>query len=997
MNPFTIYLPSVDLAMLNTVFNGVAMICNQTNFIWGFALLAGFWRIWATTATNALYPEANNINTQGTISAFMALVLAMFLTTPSFKTTVTLENSTTGAVSQVDNVPMVIALPSAAATYLGFNMGSLVGTAYSSTLPSYASISSANAGFINPLKVLLMSRTAAYKLGSINSQINQVVSTCISQSAGYNIQNVISLVQQAGNQNGATSLTSIPVTAYSTGPTAIGALLYQASQNTSGIVPNFQDSSIPSNGVASCQQAAQIVANNISTALGTTEFGRVMQMAVSENDQLSPANPPTFTNMVTSLAAMEGISTVGDGGTTQANDELINLMFSEIVGNQLACLNADYSTKTTCQATMIQANEVERNNIMSAANANMAFKYIGYFGNMLLTLIIGLSPCIIMFMMFVGKDVGKNVKALVHLMVWPIIVTNVGAEIINGIIYSQVSTFIASIQAGGYLTQSTALAAYKEFSMQVGTASQLMGSLPGIMSLLFMLGGSSGITHIASKFSPSDGTADQISPRAQTPYSLRSVGSMERTEIGSGFATTKTTGALNPASSGTAFGQLVDEASNTHAAAVRREQSFSQGQQLVKNFTNSHGTNVADMVGNDETLQQVYRESLEKSQSASETKRKSNQDSVTKSNTNNTQASLSATGKVGTGGNGASASASAQTSTSATDTRSATDSTSTENQIQTSSAIRKAMEDTKSWALKHGYSKTQLSTLNNSLANIDTYSNTISNANSVSDTNSNSQRVSNNFVASASQQMTPEVLAHHALHDPYFQQQQLTTGRQWESTDGYADKAKIALSEMDENGLITKVSSSDRRAKEALVRTRAAELMYGDAAATPEQKEAAYNYLLSNAEAMRRMSLGEGGALPKVKADPVILEVANRTGGTLPGVTPAVRPTAPPPPKPTPKLTPTSTSTGNLPQIIPPERPSAFPQAEAFPKSVRGDINQTQNDVGQALANNKQAREDAGLVQGNDTATRTANGVVQNVKNIIEKPFNPDAKNKQIE
>ncbi len=315
----TIYSVSADLTMLNAILNGVAMIVNQTGFIWGFALLVSTWNI-IRTITKATFASVGNsggsVMGTGAFDIIMPLIFASLLTTPLMKVSVNLESTINGKLSKVDNVPFVIAVVPAIASELSQELGGLVETAYQSAGTNYPSISASGNGFVNPLKVLLTSRTAVMRLGSVDSQVRSLVSACINTDSGADYSTIIAKVMNAGN-TGATIAESIPVNGIP--KTALGALLYQASLNTTGLVT---DMNISSQSILTCADAAYSVADNIGNTLNSKEFSRVVQGAVNGSDQPNPNADYSFNKFVEQYTAVRtantSLSALADG-TTQAN------------------------------------------------------------------------------------------------------------------------------------------------------------------------------------------------------------------------------------------------------------------------------------------------------------------------------------------------------------------------------------------------------------------------------------------------------------------------------------------------------------------------------------------------------------------------------------------------------------------------------------------------------------------------------------------------------
>ncbi|MEY4566433.1 MAG: putative type secretion system protein, partial [Planctomycetota bacterium] len=225
----TIYTTSADLMTLTAVLNGVAMISKQTSWIWGFAVLVSTIMIMRSVTAAAIGAGDGKGGTalvRGSLNIFMPMIFAVILTGAGMKTTVQLESTSNGKVSAVDNVPIAIAIIPATASLMSQELGALVETAFQSVGTDYPSISARGQGFINPLKILLTSRTAIMRLGSIDSQIRSVVGACINSDSGVDYSDIIEKVKSAGNASIASTITIKGVS-----NTAISQLLTQAAKN----------------------------------------------------------------------------------------------------------------------------------------------------------------------------------------------------------------------------------------------------------------------------------------------------------------------------------------------------------------------------------------------------------------------------------------------------------------------------------------------------------------------------------------------------------------------------------------------------------------------------------------------------------------------------------------------------------------------------------------------------------------------------------------------
>lgn len=94
------------------------------------------------------------------------------------------------------------------------------------------------------------------------------------------------------------------------------------------------DPGLSSTQILSCSDAAYKVADDITDALNSVEFTRVIQGAVNGMDQPLPGADYSFNTVAAQYSAVTRANTLGNvfsGGTGQANAEFMNLLFSEIV------------------------------------------------------------------------------------------------------------------------------------------------------------------------------------------------------------------------------------------------------------------------------------------------------------------------------------------------------------------------------------------------------------------------------------------------------------------------------------------------------------------------------------------------------------------------------------------------------------------------------------------------------------------------------------------
>lgn len=596
-----IYTANADVGLLQALFNGVAMICTQNELIWSFAMMAALWRLFAMTASASMRstngPNAGTGGTQNAVALITPFLFAMSLTSADLQTDVTIESGLTGAVTNVANVPFIISVVPATASMLSTEVGAVVRSAYGATGTDYDAIAATGNGFINPLKVLLTSRTSIMRMSGLTSEVNAVITSCLGSDAGLDYPTISRLVAEAGNAgaagSGATGSQSIQVLGPDAGtivPTAkatgIGALLFQASQ-VSGFVTGVGSA----DDLLSCADGAALAAQNIDAALNGPEFQRVIQGAVNSTDEANSATDHTFASFSRRYQAIRTARVVGAlaGGVDQANAEVVNLLFSQLVTMNLNCLKATATTRVACHAGAVQANEIERNNIQAAANSGETLMYAGQFANYITALIIGLGPVLIMFMMFSGMEAAKNMQSAVHMIVWPLLIMNVGAEIVNGMIFQTLSNFMSTLTKGNTLSPALAVEAYKMFSLKVGTASHIMSALPILMSTIFALGQSAALVKISDKMSTgTTRVGEAATPPATNAAPLLNNSSVAGAKQTGSGAVASVTGHMPAGNSTYSMGALRASASNDLQRTKSRQHALSQIETEIAKWEKAH-------------------------------------------------------------------------------------------------------------------------------------------------------------------------------------------------------------------------------------------------------------------------------------------------------------------------------------------------------------------------------------------------------------------------
>jgi len=865
MPDFTLYVASIDVAFWGTMFNIVAMICQQDTFIFGFAALASSFLLFkgqAAASVNAANGSMSTVLANNAVGSIIPFIVAMTLTSTAFQSKVSIESTTSGRVTVVANVPVVIsALPSAASIIMHELQG-YVRTGFLVAGTDYQSISAMDNGFINPLKVLLTARAAVPRLGYIDSDVNAVVSSCLGPESGVDFGQVNALVLNAGNggtgtSQGATIAQTVPINGVL--GTSLGALLYQASLQTNTFVADITDST---GAILSCPDAVAVVQGRISNSLQSSDFARITVGAVNGMDDPTPGAGFDINKLSASYAAYRNanaVVSVAGIGATAAAAETINLLMVDVVNNNLNCLKASSSDKTQCYAAMIQASETERTNLARVAEAVPALQYAGAFFNDLLALIIVLGPIIVMFMMFAGQEMGRPIKALAHIMVWPMLCMGVGSEAINGLLAIHTSNFLTSISNGGYLSQSQALEVYKHFAMEIGSASSMMASLPSIMSIIFALGGASALAHHVPAAKAGDGVKDNIAPRVANDAPILQKSSMAVGEMGSNFANIRHTGATQAVSSTARYGDMAVTAQRGLQEAVRREHAVSSGRADLATWQSAFRSHNYQALGVDNVTGERIRKAYDENVRRNESTRTHQGQESSRANTNDSNANLGGSVGLGTGnarggklaGVSAGVTAGVGTSTNANDTLRSTQGGGSSKEIAESQALSTAISQEKGKTTNASHGTRSEKALDRSLSTQKDFRDNVTKSDSSTDTYSRLASESNGLLLT-NQSMGLSEIGQQMNANGAFRMFNAVKGKAMEANPTFRKHMAEAEAQADSGS--TDSLLADKETRNAAFRIRAASLMALDPKSTEDEKRMALEFATGAAGALNYVS-----------------------------------------------------------------------------------------------------------------------------------------------
>ena len=879
MSTWTVYTTGADLSSLAMVFNGVAMLCQQTAWIWGMATVAATLSSLkgATMLPATGLPAASR---EGFGSPVVILFLAFLLTGPGLKGSVVVESSRTGAVTQVDNVPLVmLAVPSFGST-LVHDASAFVRTAFGATTANYDAMSASGNGFIDPMRRLLAARSAILRLGALNSEIQSVAAACLGGDSGADYAHVNNIVVRAGNITGTPTPPDVAVLGVPN--TGIGLLLGQASTNTEAVV---YDLDLSSSSMLSCSAAADKVKGDIEDALQSKDFARVVQVGVSGLDESDPASDEGFNAMAGQYTALRQWSTVvGNlaGGQQQANAELLNLLFAESLMSTLNCLKASDADRAGCEASMVQSVEIERSNLQAAAAAMPAVAFMGAFARQMLALVIALGPLVLLLAMFTGMGAWHAVRMMAQILLWPMLAVDVGAEIVNGLMLRNFSDFLATLSQQGYLSPLTTYGLYKELSLKIGVGSSIMASLPVIMGTIFGFSAVSGMRAAATAGAPrGDETGKDMAPSpTETAPLVRQTAPVSVTQ-GLGYSIVKPEGALDAARITSTIGTLARDTSHAMSTAETRQRTLTEAQSFTADWqkTFQRGSSTRFSISRDdvESLRKQYESALRTSTSSGV----GTSASANKDNSNSSSTGVNGGFGVGMGSGGAPIRANlgvdAHTKTGATDTKSLNESGNTSKTAAESKALSMALNSEVGQRISRSLSSDQSRSFREAQSAAKRYEEMLSKTDTSTDSLTDSLKQGSSLVA-AHAGIGASQMAYQMQANVDFQRFHADRGVKRDQDPTTRKYRELAEREMADDVAVTEAVKGSPRARDAVLRSRAAVLQYGDESAPQASRLDALRFLSDSVLAMTHMTVRPGADSELAPRAYDLADPRNRTG-----------------------------------------------------------------------------------------------------------------------
>lgn len=142
-----------DVTTLNTVFNAVAAITQDSSYKAGAAALALF--VFVLSMMGTLSEGKQELPIARLFASFMLYMVGF-----SYVSTISLENRYDSTVSTVDNIPIGVAVPASLISNIGLNLAELAETAFGN-VNEHERIT--ERGYLSPLKTLVEFRNVAFK------------------------------------------------------------------------------------------------------------------------------------------------------------------------------------------------------------------------------------------------------------------------------------------------------------------------------------------------------------------------------------------------------------------------------------------------------------------------------------------------------------------------------------------------------------------------------------------------------------------------------------------------------------------------------------------------------------------------------------------------------------------------------------------------------------------------------------------------------------------
>lgn len=442
-----------DMPIFTSVLNGVAMIFNSSLFdanqgagvvVMGF-ILALIFMILPALSTGKLDAKP------------FIFVFILYYGGIVPRERLQVEDVYSGAVTAVDNIPLIIALPASIGASLSKSMTDVVETAASTTSGSYLTLGAE--GFVNPLKMLLSLRDpimAQRTFPFINASVMEFVRYCAPSDTTFNVK------------------------AMSSSPNIVN---YLAGLNTTGLMTYF-NSGAPQGVAVSCTDGINKL-NTDSQLIALKSNYEIMVKTATAGE--FPKSTNASSQGATTAGITQAYNSITSGILSNLQDAqsfMINAIVLTSANQGIDCINQPSGPNLSqCMSEVMTREALERSNIDASGQTGVFVKTVIPASNMLLALFYALSPIVLAIAFFSGAQHG--LKVLMGFLIFGISMQcwMPIAAIINYMIQMQTQYAFSSFPTSG-MTMENYMVFYNILSTKIGLASNLMVT---VQSLTFAL------------------------------------------------------------------------------------------------------------------------------------------------------------------------------------------------------------------------------------------------------------------------------------------------------------------------------------------------------------------------------------------------------------------------------------------------------------------------------------------------------------------------------
>lgn len=481
MLTFTVYSLG-DLASYWSMLNGVAMVFGLTGF-WASAGLTGSLILLVLVLINFLSKAGGGSG--GHSPVLGPLYIGATFVFMSINSSVIVQDIYTGNVIKVDNVPLIITLPSSIMTTGAYKVFQTIDTAFSTVNGSFMSVGTN--GMESPLKLLLSLRKG-FSTSSPNLALSIKVfaQACTSgDSSGF---------KKSEYEKASNSL------AYLIDPTLPGAPHY----NPSGLTFNFPANSSTVEAV-SCKKEAETLLIRTKKYMSLTDFSEGSPNTVISANMASIIKPDGTPNTIVEATTSIQNNVIGHLSSAGQNvqDIMQNMLYYDVLNAGLDCggvsLSPQDSNACWTENAIIRQG-LEKWKLDAASSGTFFSKLMAQSIVFLQLMFFGFSPIILLVALFMGeKSLGLFSKYLLFggwTISW-LPFTSVIAMYIQNQIWNRINA--TSVLNVGGITAGNLSAYYDMVSANISLGADLMGMVP-MLSLGLLTGSAMAMASMAKNY-----------------------------------------------------------------------------------------------------------------------------------------------------------------------------------------------------------------------------------------------------------------------------------------------------------------------------------------------------------------------------------------------------------------------------------------------------------------------------------------------------------------